>query len=239
MGRGIRAVRRKKSPNFLTLRQGKHKSWLPAVSNYKAGTLKCTIRRLHHDIGRGAAMAELKYGTDKRSVVVPEGCYEGQEIDCGDNAPMKVGNILPIGKMIEGTQVCNLERKFGDGGKVARASGIFAVVVGHDAENKTTRVRLPSREKLILPSNCRAMLGVVSSAGRVDKPLLKAGNAFHKYKNTLKVWPRVRGTAMNPVDHPHGGGNHQHVGKPTTISKHTHKNARVGLVGARRSGRKR
>ncbi len=65
----------------------------------------------------------------------------------------------------------------------------------------------------------RAMIGVIAGGGRTDKPLLKAGSAFYKFKNKRKNWPVTRGVAMNPVDHPHGGGNHQHIGHPSTVSR--------------------
>jgi len=80
------------------------------------------------------------------------------------------------------------------------------------------------------------MIGVVSGGGRIDKPILKAGNNYHKYRAKAKTWPKVRGVAKNPVDHPHGGGNHQHVGHPTTISKYAPPAQKAGLVGARRTG---
>jgi len=83
------------------------------------------------------------------------------------------------------------------------------------------------------------MIGVVAGGGRIDKPLLKAGNAYWKYKAKRNCWPKVRGVAMNPVDHPHGGGNHQHVGHPTTVSRMAPPGQKVGLIAARRTGRLR
>jgi large subunit ribosomal protein L8e len=83
------------------------------------------------------------------------------------------------------------------------------------------------------------MVGVVAGGGRIDKPLLKAGNAHHKYKAKRNNWPKVRGVAMNPVDHPHGGGNHQHVGHPTTVPRDAPPGKKVGLIAARRTGRLR
>ena len=99
-----------------------------------------------------------------------------------------------------------------------------------------TRVKLPSGSKKTLPSTCRAMIGLVAGGGRIDKPLLKAGRAKHKYSAKRNCWPRVRGVAMNPVEHPHGGGNHQHVGHPTTVSRATPPGRKVGLIAARRTG---
>lgn len=99
-------------------------------------------------------------------------------------------------------------------------------------------------------------LGLVAGGGRIDKPILKAGRSYHKYKAKRKSWPRVRGVAMNvsdfrkekllsqkyfyllqPVDHPFGGGNHQHIGKPSTVSRYAPPGRKVGLIAARRTGR--
>merc|ERR1712048_342971 len=89
------------------------------------------------------------------------------------------------------------------------------------------------------PSVARAMGGIIAGGGRTDKPLLKAGNAYHKYKAKRNCWPRVRGVAMNPVDHPHGGGNHQHIGHSATVSRSCPPGQKVGLIAARRTGLKR
>jgi len=76
----------------------------------------------------------------------------------------------------------------------------------------------------------------VAGGGRIDKPMLKAGTAFHKYRVKRNSWPKVRGVAMNPVEHPHGGGNHQHVGHPTTQARNAPPGQKVGLIAARRTG---
>uniref|UniRef100_A0A665WDC1 Large ribosomal subunit protein uL2 n=1 Tax=Echeneis naucrates TaxID=173247 RepID=A0A665WDC1_ECHNA len=82
-------------------------------------------------------------------------------------------------------------------------------------------------------------VSVVAGGGRIDKPILKAGRAYHKYKAKRNCWPRVRGVAMNPVEHPFGGGNHQHIGKPSTIRRDAPAGRKVGLIAARRTGRLR
>ena len=82
------------------------------------------------------------------------------------------------------------------------------------------------------------MVGVIAGGGRPEKAILKAGRAYWKHKVKRNCWPKVRGVAMNPVEHPHGGGNHQHVGKPTTVSRKKPAGKKVGLIAARRTGRK-
>ena len=113
------------------------------------------------------------------------------------SATLQIGNCLPIGVMPEGTIVCNVEEKAGDRGKLARTSGNYATVVSHNQETKRTRVKLPSGIKKVYPSTNRAMVGIVAGGGRIDKPMLKAGRAYHKYKAKRNCWPRVRGVAMN------------------------------------------
>merc|ERR1712139_350732 len=93
--------------------------------------------------------------------------------------------------------------------------------------------------KKVIPSTCRAIVGQVAGGGRTEKPMLKAGNAYQKYSTKRSRWPRVRGVAMNPVDHPHGGGNHQHIGHSATVSRGCPPGQKVGLIAARRSGLKR
>ncbi|CAL9124510.1 unnamed protein product, partial [Musa textilis] len=101
------------------------------------------------------------------------------------------------------------------------------------------RIKLPSGAKKIVPSNCRAMIGQVAGGGRTEKPMLKAGNAYHKFRVKRNCWPKVRGVAMNPVEHPHGGGNHQHIGHASTVRRDAPPGQKVGLIAARRTGRLR
>jgi large subunit ribosomal protein L8e len=114
---------------------------------------------------------------------------------------------LPVNTLPEGTIISNCEGKTGDRGSFARASGTSAVIIGHSEDGKKTRVRLPSGCRRTIPGMCRAMVGIVAGGGRTDKPICKAGSKYHKYKAKRRKWPIVRGVAMNPVEHPHGGGN--------------------------------
>ena len=149
---------------------------------------------------------------------------------------MNVGNILPLGACPEGTIVSNVEEKVGDRGALGRTSGNYVIIIGHNPDENKTRVKLPSGAKKIISSDARGVIGVVAGGGRIDKPLLKAGRAFHKYKVKRNSWPKTRGVAMNPVDHPHGGGNHQHIGKASTISRGAVSGQKAGLIAARRTG---
>jgi large subunit ribosomal protein L8e len=169
-------------------------------------------------------------------------CTLGRKVSLADFfkinylASLSVGNILPVNSLPEGTIVSNCEGKLGDRGSFARASGCSAVIIGHSDEGRKTRIRLPSGIRKTVQGTCRAMVGVVAGGQRTDKPLLKANNSYFKYRGKRNHWPRVRGVAMNPVEHPHGGGNHQHIGHPSTVRRDTPRGRKVGLIAARRTG---
>ncbi|RZC85262.1 hypothetical protein C5167_041444 [Papaver somniferum] len=208
------------------------------------GYLKGVVTEIIHDPGRGAPLARVtfrhpfRYKHQKELFVAAEGMYTGQFLYCGKKASLMVGNVLPLRSIPEGAVVCNVEHKVGDRGTLARASGDYAIVISHNADNGTSRIKLPSGAKKIVPSGCRAMIGQVAGGGRTEKPLLKAGNAYHKFKVKRNSWPKVRGVAMNPVEHPHGGGNHQHIGHPSTVPRSAVAGQKVGQIAARRTGRK-
>lgn len=155
------------------------------------------------------------------------------------SAQISIGNCMPLGTMPEGMIISNVEEKMGDGGKLARTSGAYITLVSHNVDNNTSKVKLPSGQKKTFSSRNRALIGIIAGGGRTDKPMLKAGNAYHKYKVKRNCWPKVRGVAMNPVEHPHGGGNHQHIGKPSTVRRNCPPGRKVGLIAARRTGRLR
>ena len=209
------------------------------------GYIKGVVKEIMHESGRGAPLARVqfqnayRYKRDTELICAAEGLYEGQFIYCGKKAALNVGNVLPLSAMPEGTVICNIEARPGDRGVLVRCSGDYGVIVTHDEDKGTTKVRLPSGGKKTVKSHCRAMVGIIAGGGRTDKPLLKAGRAFHKYRVKRNEWPRVRGVAMNPVEHPHGGGNHQHIGHPSTIKRMASAGKKVGLIAARRTGRLR
>jgi len=209
------------------------------------GYTKGIVKDIIHDPGRGAPIAKVqfmnayKFGKDNELMIATEGMYTGQFIYCGKKAQLSVGNVLPLKMVPEGTIVCNIECQRGDRGKFAKCSGDYAVVVTHDEEKGTTRIRLPSGGKKTLTSEARATIGVVAGGGRTDKPLLKAGRAYHKYRVKRNEWPRVSCIAKNPVEHPFGGGNHQHIGRASTVSREAPAGRKVGLIAARRTGRLR
>jgi len=247
MGRVIRTQR--KGPGSIFKAHTKNRKGKAALRPVdfaeRHGYIKGVVRDIVHDPGRGAPLAKVVFRDPYRfrhrneTFIASEGMYTGQFLYCGKKATLQIGNILPVGAMPEGTIVCCLEEKTGDRGKIARASGNYATVISHNPDTKKSRVKLPSGSKKVIPSANRAMVGIVAGGGRIDKPMLKAGRAYYKYKAKRNCWPKVRGVAMNPVEHPHGGGNHQHIGKASTVRRDTSAGRKVGLIAARRTGRLR
>eukprot|EP00127_Corallochytrium_limacisporum_P000528 Clim_evm3s16 gene=Clim_evmTU3s16 len=246
MGRVTRSQRRGSAAIFKAHTKNRKGAAAFRTLDYaeRNGFIKGVIKDIIHDSGRGAPLAKVEFRDPyrfKKSTelfVATEGMYTGQFIYAGKKAALVVGNILPVGQMPEGTVICNLEEKTGDRGSLARASGCYGIIIGHSEDGKT-RVKLPSGSKKVIPSAARAMVGLVAGGGRTDKPILKAGRAFHKYKAKRNSWPKVRGVCMNPVEHPHGGGNHQHIGFPSTVRRDAPPGKKVGLIAARRTGRLR
>ncbi|KAF4649344.1 60S ribosomal protein L8 [Perkinsus olseni] len=244
MGRVIRGQRKGRGGIFKAVtKHRKGASKLRAVDYAERhGYIKGLVQEIIHDPGRGAPMARIafrnpyKFGLQKILTVATEGMHTGQFVYFGKNATLSIGNVLPLGKMPEGTVISNIEEKIGDRGTCATAGGASGIVVGHSDDGSKTRIRLPSGARKTVNSQCRAMIGIIAGGGRLDKPVLKAGNNFHKYRVKRNCWPKVRGVAMNPVEHPHGGGNHQHVGHPTTIARGAPAGQKVGLIAARRTG---
>ena len=244
MGRVIRAQRKGHGGIFRAhTKHRKGAAELRALDySERNGYIRGLVKEIIHDPGRGAPLAKVefrdayKYKMNTATFIATEGMYTGQFVYCGAKAALAIGNVMPVGSMPEGTIICNVEEKVGDRGAVARASGNYATVIGHNADDKVTRIKLPSGAKKLISSDCRATVGIVAGGGRIDKPIMKAGRAYYKYKAKRNCWPKVRGVAMNPVDHPHGGGNHQHIGHASTVSRFAPPGQKVGLVAARRTG---
>ncbi|CEP19372.1 hypothetical protein [Parasitella parasitica] len=243
MGRVIRAQRKGAGSIFKSHTVGRKGAAKLRVFDFaeRHGYVRGIVKDIVHDPGRGAPLAKVvfrdpyKYKLRTETFIATEGMYTGQFIYAGKKATLNIGNVMPLASVPEGTVVCNVEEKVGDRGSIARASGNYVTIIGHGDDGKT-RIRLPSGSKKVIPSTSRAVIGIVAGGGRIDKPLLKAGRAFHKYRVKRNSWPKTRGVAMNPVDHPHGGGNHQHIGKASTMARDSPAGQKVGLIAARRTG---
>nr|KAJ3418386.1 60S ribosomal protein L2A [Polyrhizophydium stewartii] len=244
MGRVIRAQRKGAGGIFKshTKRRVGAAQHRPLDYAERHGYIRGLVKEIVHDPGRGAPLAKVvfrnayKFGLKEETFIAPEGLFTGQFVYCGKKANLTVGNVLPLGSIPEGAIVCNIEESIGDRGALARVSGNYATIIGQNPDEGKTRIKLPSGAKKVLSSKCRATIGIVAGGGRIDKPLLKAGRAYHKYRVKRNSWPKTRGVAMNPVDHPHGGGNHQHIGHASTVSRFAPPGQKVGLIAARRTG---
>jgi len=241
MGKRIRVQRRGRGGS--TYKASTHKRTAPAqylllaTKDYLGASIKGVIEEFVHDPGRGAPLALVNFENGKKCyTVVPEGVYEGQQIQMGGKAPVEVGNILPVGRIPEGTMICNVELHPGDGGKIARGSGAYSTVVAHTSQG--SMVKLPSGKTRYLNDYCRATIGVVSGAGRLEKPLLKAGAKFHLMKAKGHKYPRTRGRAMIAAVHPYGSSK-KSARKGTTVSRHAPPGQKVGLIAARGAGQKK
>jgi large subunit ribosomal protein L8e len=209
------------------------------------GYVKGVVADVLHDPGRGAPVLAVHFRNpyvnrkDEEVIAAPEGVYAGQFLYFGSKSQLAIGNVLPVGEMPEGTIICNVERYPGDRGKIAKCSGQYATVIGHNEDTGFTKIRMASGSKKNISSDARGMVGLIAGGGRIEKPVLKAGRNHHKFKAKRNEWPKVRGVAMNPVDHPHGGGNHQHLGMAGTRRRDAPPGQKVGLIAARRTGRVR
>lgn len=239
MGKRIRVQRRGRGGTVF--RSHVHRRIAPALyppltTVEATGRVDGRILDLLHEPGRGSPLALVQF-SDGRSCCLntPEGVLVSQTVSRGTDSPLEIGNILPMSKIPEGTMICNIERQPGDGGKIAKASGSYATVVSHRAGE--AELKLPSGRSVYIPERCRATIGVVSGAGRPEKPFLKAGTRRKWLLSKGRLWPITKGQAMIAASHPHGGGRHKHSGKPTTVSRNTPPGRKVGLIAARQSGR--
>ncbi len=188
--------------------------------------------------GHMAPLAKVKYDTKEEILLsAPLNVKVGDIVASGASAPVQTGNVLPLKNIPEGTAIYNLECKPGDGGKLVRTAGVFARVVGR--VEKGIIVKLPSKKQKTFVGECRATIGVIAGDGRTEKPFLKAGKRMHAMRARNKLYPQTSGVAMNAVDHPFGSGRGRHVGKPKTAPRWAPAGRNVGLIRARRSGRKR
>ena len=162
--------------------------------------IPATIERLEYDPNRSANIALVLYADgERRYIIAPKGISAGDPIISGDAAPIKPGNTLPLRNIPVGSVVHCIEMKPGKGAQIARSAGTSAQVVAREGQYATLRLRSGEMRKIL--SECRATLGEVSNSEHSLRKLGKAGASRWR-----GVRPTVRGVAMNPVDHPHGGG---------------------------------
>jgi large subunit ribosomal protein L2 len=185
------------------------------------------VDSIQYDPNRSARIALLHYADgEKRYILAPEGLKAGDTVLSGPQAPPTAGNCLPMANIPLGSPIHNIEMQPGKGGALCRAAGVSATLAARDAD--WVQITLPSGEIRRVPSACRATIGQLSNAEHMNVQLGKAGR-----KRWLGRRPHVRGTAMNPIDHPHGGGEGRTKGGRHPVSP-TGKSAKGGSTRNRR-----
>ena len=159
-----------------------------------------TVATIEYDPNRSANICLVNYvDGEKRYILAPKGIKVGDKIMSGENADIKVGNALPLDKIPVGTFIHNIELYAGHGGQLVRSAGTSAQILGR--EGKYVIIRFPSNEMRKVLGNCYATIGEVGNADYMNVNIGKAGRKRH-----MGILPTVRGSVMNPNDHPHGGG---------------------------------
>jgi large subunit ribosomal protein L2 len=185
------------------------------------------VNAIQYDPNRSARIALLFYADgEKRYIVAPEGLKAGDRVQSGEDAPAAVGNCLPLTHIPLGTDIHNVELLPGRGGVLCRSAGSRATLAARDAD--WAQINLPSGEIRRVPAACRATIGSIGNADHLGIVLGKAGR-----KRWLGRRPHVRGTAMNPIDHPHGGGEGRTKGGRHPVSP-TGKSAKGGATRKKR-----
>ena len=166
----------------------------------KKDGIEAEVLGIEYDPNRSANIALIQYTDgEKAYILAPQGLKDGDKVISGQSADIKPGNCLPISNIPVGTLIHNIELNPGQGAKLVRVAGQSAQLMAK--EGKYAHVRLPSGEMRLILARCRATIGVVGNADHENVKLGKAGKTRH-----LGIRPTVRGSVMNPVDHPHGGG---------------------------------
>jgi large subunit ribosomal protein L2 len=218
-GRGFGRYR---SPRHLRFTEARH----PKIAS---GTGR--IVDLIHEPGRIAPIARIRFEQTEQMMIAADGVKVGQEVVFGAGAPIAAGSTMQVGSIPEGTIVYNIEAQPGDGGKFARTAGTAATIVSHGAKSV---LLMPSGKFKEVDRKCLASIGLVAGGGHKEKPFAKSGKKFNAYGAKAKAYFKVKGIAMNPVNHPHGGGGHPHVGTQSSVGRNTPPGRKVGRLAPQR-----
>jgi large subunit ribosomal protein L2 len=193
------------------------------------------VIKLFHSAGHSAPLAKIKY--DKGIFYIPacKGMIEGQKIKF-EGKEISNGDILQLRDIPIKTFVYDIENRPGDGGIFIKTAGSSAVVNRVVGEN--VFVLMPSKKEKKFNPRCRAVIGVIAGAGRLEKPIVKAGKSFYIKKARNKLWPRTSAVKMNVIDHPFGSGRGKRI-KAKIAKRNAPPGAKVGLLRPRRTGRRK
>ncbi|MFQ5910387.1 MAG: 50S ribosomal protein L2 [Thermoplasmata archaeon] len=231
MGKRLRSQRRGKGSRTYSSPSHRHRG---PVSHPRLDDVEGVVVDIVHSPGHTAPLARIRFGQEEVLVLASDGLQAGESVSIG-KVSVERGHVLPLGRIPESTLVFNIESKPGDGGKFVRSAGTAAMIVSHGTK---TVLRLPSGKYRSFDAKCRATVGVVAGSGRGEKPFAKAGKKVKACRSRAKAPFRTSGVAMNPVNHPHGGGSHQHVGKPSTVSANAPPGRKVGRLSPKKKKRR-
>lgn len=231
-GRGTTTYR---SPSFRYVGDIKHR---PYDDIEKTSLVLGKVVDIIDSPGHSTPLALIEYNNGENSYnLAAEGIHTGKIITSGEKSKPELGNILPLKNIPVGAQIFNIESQPGDGGKFMRAAGTSASLIAK-SKNYIT-IRFSSKKTKNLNPECRAIIGIASGSGRLEKPIIKAGKRYHIMKARNKLYPQTSGVAMNAVDHPFGSGRGRHIGKSKVAPRNAPPGRNVGSIRARRTGHRK
>ncbi len=188
--------------------------------------------------GHFAPLLQVKFDDGSTVLhIAPDGVRVGDRISAGPGAAVKPGNVLTLREIPEGQPIYNLEMRPGDCGKICRVPGMATYIVAKTAD--AAIVMMPSKKEREFSLDCRAAIGLIAGAGRLDKPFLKAGMRHFAKKARNKRYPMITGAAQNAVDHPFGNKRTSRKAKQKAASRFAPPGRKVGKIAPRRTGRKK
>ena len=232
---GKRIIQQRRGKGSLTFRV-KNNAY-SIKSRYPDSDGKGIVLKLINSMGYTAPFAMIKVNNKIYFNTAADGIFETQEIEVGEKASIKNGNIIPLKSLPIGTEISNIELAPFCGGKLIRTGGSFATVT--KKLDKTVAVLMPSKKEIILNEDCRATIGRIAAGGRTEKPWVKAGAKFYSKKSKGHHYPRNSPIKRNAVDHPFGGGRGKNMGKPSISPRWAPPGRKVGLLSPRKTGRGR
>src|SRR3989344_6689951 len=197
---------------------------------------KAKIIKLISSAGHSAPIMKMQIGNKIFFNLAFQGAYEGQEIEI-NSKEIKLGNIVRLKDIPQGSKIYNIEIRPGDGGKLIRSSGIFAEV-SSSKDKSIINILMPSKNTKQFDGYCRATIGVITGGGRTYKPILKAGKMFHIMKSKGRKWHFTSKVKVNAVDHPFGGGRGKRI-KSKIAKRNAPPGRRVGHIRPRQTGRRK
>lgn len=232
MGKRIITQRRGRGTNTYKVSKRAFRYKLQVPANI---TGEGTVVKLVDSAAHTAPLAKIVYSEGNFFIPAFKNMIEGQKIKL-DGTEIKPGNIVKLKDIPLKTKVYNIESRPGDGGKFIKSGGNSASVNRKVGEN--VFVLMHSKKEKKFKGNCRAIIGIAAGAGRIDKPVMKAGKKHHIKKAKSKLWPRTSAVKMNAIDHPFGSGRAKNP-KSKIAKRNAPPGRRVGLLRPRRTGKRK